>query len=232
MQSNVHILCTRPIGKSLLQVAKGQNIIIDELSFIETMPFKTIAVQQKIEQAALQQTTVIFTSMNAVEAVAHFIDYQPAGWSIYCIGTTTHELVTKYFGASSIAGTANSAAELAYLITKDRKITEAIFFCGNQSRDELPKILKSYNIKVKEIIVYETIAVTHTITKAYDGMLFFSPSAVISFFATNKLPPTTLLFAIGSTTAGELKKYSTNKIIVNGVPGKENLVNKMIGYFR
>lgn len=232
MQSNVHILCTRPVGKTLLHEAKAQNIIIDELSFIKTIPFETIALQQKIEQAALQQTTVIFTSMNAVEAVAHFIDYQPAGWSIYCIGTTTHELVTKYFGVSSIAGTANSAAELAHLITADRKFTEALFFCGNQRRDELPEILSSHSINVTEIIVYETIAVTHTITKVYDGMLFFSPSAVQSFFATNKLPATTLLFAIGSTTAGEIEKNTLNKIIVSNVPGKENLVYKMIGYFK
>lgn len=232
MQSNVHILCTRPIGKTLLQEARAQNIIIDELSFIKTIPFDTIALQQKIENAALQQTTVIFTSMNAVEAVAHFINFQPAGWSIYCIGATTHELVTKYFGASSIAGTANSAAELAHLITADRKFSEAIFFCGNQRRDELPEILSSHTIIVTEIIVYETIAVTHTITEAYDGMLFFSPSAVISFFATNKLPPTTLLFAIGSTTAAEIEKHTPNKIILSSVPCKENLVNKMIGYFR
>ena len=231
MQSNVHILCTRPIGKTLLQEARAQNIIIDELSFIRTIPFETIALQQKIEQAALQQTTVIFTSMNAVEAVAHFIDFQPAGWSVYCIGTTTHELVAKYFGASSIAGTANSAAELAHLITAERKFTEALFFCGKQRRDELPEILNTNTITVTEIIVYETIAITHTITKLYDGMLFFSPSAAISFFATNQLPPTTLLFAIGSTTAAEIEKHTANKIILSSVPGKENLVKKMIGYF-
>jgi len=231
MQNNVHILCTRPIGKALLQEAREQNIIIDELSFIETIPFETIAIQQEIEQAALQQTTVIFTSMNAVEAVANFIDYQPTGWSIYCIGTTTHELVIKYFGASSIAGTANSATELALLIAANTIIDEVIFFCGDQRRDELPEILHSHNISVTEIIVYETIAVTHTITKVYDGMLFFSPSAVNSFFATNKLPATTILFAIGSTTAGEIEKYTANKIIVSDVPGKENLVNKMIEYF-
>ena len=231
MQNNVHILCTRPIGKTLLQQAKEQNIIIDELSFIETIPFETIAIQQEIEQAALQQTTVIFTSMNAVEAVANFIDYQPTGWSIYCIGTTTQELVTKYFGASSIAGTANSAAELALLIAANTMIEEAIFFCGDQRRDELPEVLHSHNIMVTEIIVYETIAITHTVTKVYNGVLFFSPSAVVSFFATNKLPASTILFAIGSTTAGEIKKHSANKIIVSNVPGKENLVHKLIEYF-
>ena len=232
MQSKIiNILCTRPLEKSLLAAAKQQGILIDELSFIETTPIETIAIQQEIEQAALQVTTVVFTSMNAVEAVANYVDYQPNGWSIYCIGTTTNELVKKYFGEQAIAGTANSAAELATSITADETIEEVIFFCGDQRRDELPDILRTHNIDVTEIMVYETIAVTHNVGKAYDGILFFSPSAVNSFFKNNKVPPTTLLFAIGNTTANQIHKYCANKILISGEPGKENLVRKMMEYF-
>ena len=228
---NINILCTRPLGQSLREAAKKQRIIIEELSFIETIPVQTIEVQQEIEQTAIQVTTVVFTSMNAVEAVADYIDYQPAGWSIYCIGTTTSELVKKYFCEHLIAGTANSAAELATLITEDELIEHAVFFCGDQRRDELPDILRGHNIDVTEIIVYETIAVSHTVTKCYEGILFFSPTAVNSFFKNNTLPPATVLFSIGNTTATEIKKYTTNKIVTGSVPGKENLVARMIEYF-
>ena len=65
----------------------------------------------------------------------------------------------------------------------------------------------------------------------YFGILFFSPSAVQSFFSKNKVADKTILFAIGNTTANEIKKYSTNKIIISDEPGKENLVTKMIEYF-
>lgn len=231
MQNNINILCTRPLQESLLAEAKQEGITIDELSFIETEPIQSIEVQQEIEQAAIQITTVVFTSMNAVEIVANYLDHQPTGWSIYCIGTTTSQLVKKYFGEQYIAGTANSAAELAALIAEDEMIDKVIFFCGDHRRDELPEILRSHNIDVTEITVYQTIAVSHTIDKVYHGILFFSPSAVHSFFRKNKLPASTLLFAIGSTTANEIKKYSTNKIIISNVPGKENLVRKMIEYF-
>ena len=169
--------------------------------------------------------------MNAVEAVADYLDGQPVEWNIYCMGNTTNRLVKKYFGERKIAGTANSAAELAELIVEDSMIDEVIFFCGDQRRDELPAILKNNDIDVNEITVYQTIAIPHKIDKTYNGILFFSPSAVESFFRKNKIPATTILFAIGSTTANEIKKYSNNKIIISDEPGKENLVEKMMEYF-
>ena len=231
MQNNIDILCTRPLNKTLVEEALQEGICIDEISFIETAPIQNIEIQQEVEQAALQITTVVFTSMNAVEAVADYLDGQPVEWTIYCMGTNTNQLVKKYFGEQHLAGIANSAAELAELITEDEMIDEVIFFCGDQRRDELPTILKANNIDVTEISVYQTIAVTHIINKAYNGILFFSPSAVESFFRKNKLPDTTILFAIGSTTANEIKKYATNKIIISNQPGKENLVRKMMEYF-
>lgn len=231
MQNNIQILCTRPLTKILVQEAAQQGILIDEISFIETEPIQNIEVQQEIQQAAIQIATVVFTSMNAVEAVADYLDGQPVEWNIYCMGTTTNQLVKKYFGERQLAGIANSAAELAELIAEDNMIDEAIFFCGDQRRDELPSILKSNHIYVTEITVYQTIAVTHVIDKTYSGILFFSPSAVESFFSKNKIPATTVLFAIGSTTANEIKKHSSNKIIVSNQPGKENLVAKMMEYF-
>lgn len=231
MQSKINILCTRPLDEALVEEALLQSIVIDEISFIETEAIKNIEVQQEIEQTALMTATVVFTSMNAVEAVADYLDGQPVRWSIYCMGNTTRQLVKKYFGEHQLAGIANNAAELAELIAKDTSIDEVIFFCGDQRRDELPAILHRNGIDITEINVYQTIAVTHLIDKIYFGILFFSPSAVASFFTKNKLPATTVIFAIGDTTANEIKKYSTNKIIISNQPGKENLVRKMIEYF-
>ncbi len=211
--------------------AKASGITIDELSFIDTTPIQTIEVQQEIEQAMLLSTTVVFTSMNAVEAVAEWLLEEKPGWNIYCIGTTTNTLVAKYFGEENIAGTANSAAELAEAIAADRFIDSVIFFCGDQRRDELPEILRQNEIEVNEIVVYQTMAVPYKITKPYHGILFFSPSAVESFFCNNKVPERTILFAIGNTTATTIKKYTTNKIIISHQPGKENLVKTMMEYF-
>jgi uroporphyrinogen-III synthase len=230
-QNSIQILCTRPLENTLVEDAKAAGIAIDEISFIETTPIQTIEVQQEIEQALLLSTSVVFTSMNAVETVAEWKAEQQPEWNIYCIGTATNKLVQQYFGAGCIAGTANSAAELAALIAEDRFIDSVIFFCGDQRRDELPDILRKNDIEVNEITVYQTIAVPHKISKQYHGVLFFSPSAVDSFFKINTIPQQTILFAIGNTTATAIKKFTNNKIIISDAPGKENLVKKMMEYF-
>lgn len=230
-QNRITILCTRPLNDSLLAKAKRQGIDIDVLSFIETEPVRTIEVQQEVEQAFIRSAAVVFTSMNAVEAVTEQLDGQQPDWSIYCMGNTTQQLVKKYFGEAAIAGTAADAAELAETIVEDETIDEVFFFCGNQRRDDLPRILNEHNIEVNEIVVYSTIATPHKIDKAYNGILFFSPSAADSFFAANKLGKETILFAIGNTTAAAIRKYTSNRIVISEEPGKENLVQQMIGFF-
>ncbi len=231
MQNNLQILCTRPLDEQLIQEANDKGIDIDILAFIETEPIESVEVQQEIEAVLNAAATVVFTSMNAVEAVEeHVIDEQPE-WIIYCIGNTTKELVQKYFPLSKIAGTADSAAELAELIIEASTAEEVVFFCGDLRRDELPTKLKQHDIEVNEIVVYQTMLVPHKVNKEYLGILFFSPSAVESFFINNKLNAITILFAIGVTTASTIRKYTSNKILIADQPGKENLVEKMIEYF-
>ncbi len=230
-QNDISILCTRPLTEVLINGAADAGITIDEIPFIETESILSVEVQQEIDLAATEIATVVFTSMNAVDAVTVFLNGHRPEWTIYSIGTATARLIKEYFGEERIAGTANDAAALAELIAEDRFTDEVIFFCGDQRRDELPDILKQHDIEVNEIVVYQTIEVPHKISKEYFGILFFSPSAVRSFFKVNKAESKTILFAIGNTTANEIKKFSDNKIIVSDEPGKENLVQKMIEYF-
>jgi uroporphyrinogen-III synthase len=229
--NRINILCTRPLNESLVKDAKQSGIDINMLSFIETEPVQSIEVQQEIEQALLQTVTVVFTSMNAVEAVATYMEELKPEWSVYCIGNTTEKLVEKYFGQHSIAGTAASATELAEQMIEDDVNGEVFFFCGNQRREELPELLQSAGIDVTELVVYNTIATPHKIDKIYNGILFFSPSAAESFFSVNKIDKQTILFAIGNTTAAVLKKFTANRIIIGDEPGKENLVKCMIDFF-
>lgn len=230
-QNNIHILSTRPLGDEQVKDARDLCILIDVLSFIDTEPILSVEVQQEIEQALLLSTVVVFTSMNAVEAVATFIMDEQPDWQIYCMGKTTRDLVKKYFGEESIAGTASSATELAESIIEDSITAEVIFFCGDKRRDELPTQLMAHDIDVNEIVVYHTILTAHKVDRKYHGILFFSPSAVESFFSKNKITGDTIFFAIGKTTAATIKKHSGNTIIISDEPGKENLMEKVFNYF-
>ncbi len=223
-----YLLSTRPLSKAIIDVAASKNIIIEELSFIETHPIKNEVVAQRIKQLATQICTVVFTSMNAVVAVAAQVD-DVTGWKVYCLGNTTKKLIREKLSSAVIVATAENAQRLAEQIVDD-EIKKAVFFCGNIRRDELPNKIRSEGGEVEEIIVYETVEKPAALTKEYDGILFFSPSAVRSFFKANKAPQQTQLFAIGKTTAETLRQFANRKIIVANASDKNELAKHAINY--
>jgi len=84
---------------------------------------------------------------------------------------------------------------------------------------------------VHEIVVYKTRETPEEIKKHYQGILFFSPNGVNSFFRVNSIGPQVTLFAIGNTTAGAISTKTKNKVVVSETPSKEQMINKVIGYF-
>jgi uroporphyrinogen-III synthase len=227
----IHILSTRPLPAGSTGMARDKGILIDEVSFIQTIPMEFATIERSMRKVLNKQATVVFTSMNAVESVSRFLNGQLPVWNIYCIGNTTLKEVKKYFGAGSVAGTAGNARELAALILEKNTSPELYFFCGSQRRDELPDMLRQKGTVVKEVEVYKTVPLPREVHTRYNGILFYSPSAVQSFFSVNATDEGTVFFAIGETTAGEIRKHTRNKVIVSPAPGKENLVEQVVGYF-
>ncbi len=225
-------MSTRPLETALIEAAKAKDIHIDIVSFIDTSPVATTNMKEEIAKVIKQPAAVVFTSMNAVTTVAAYINGHPPDWSIYCIGHTTRQLVARHFGEQSIHTVGNNASDLADKMIGNKQVKQVVFFCGDQRREELPGKLRQNGIMVQEVIVYHTISTPHKIDKAYDGILFFSPSAVQSFFYANAVLPSTILFAIGQTTADAIKSFSDNTVIESDRPGKEELVKKMFQFFK
>src|SRR5450759_2557524 len=67
--------------------------------------------------------------------------------------------------------------------------------------------------------------------KNYDGILFFSPSAVNSFFSLNKINEQIQIFAIGKTTADAIHQQINKDLIIAETPGEEDMIEKVISYF-
>ena len=232
MPNKISILSTRPLETALLEAAKSKDIYIDIVSFIDTTPLQTSGIKEEIGKLLKQSASVVFTSMNAVNTVAAYINGQPPDWNIFCIGHTTRQQAARYFGEQSIHTIGNNASELADKMISNKSAKQVVFFCGDQRREELPGKLRQNGITVNEVIVYHTVNTPHRIEKAYDGILFFSPSAVQSFFYANALLPSTILFAIGQTTADAIKTFTDNLVIESERPGKEDLVKKMFEFFK
>lgn len=231
LQNNPTILITGEIDDSLVTPIISKGFTVDVIPFIETKSLQTAEVQQTVEAVSMLDATVLFTSSNAVEAVHHFIQAKKLNWKIYCVGNATASLIKKLFAGITVIAVADNGVKLAQAIIADKgAIDEVYFFCGDKRRNELPLLLTQNNIAVNETEVYTTTILQHKLSKHYDGILFFSPSAVEGFFKNNNVDDATALFAIGSTTADEIKKYSTNKIVVTDKPGKGALIERVMQF--
>jgi len=93
-------------------------------------------------------------------------------------------------------------------------------------RDEIPELLRKNNVSFTEVLVYKTVLKPKTFERTFDGVLFFSPSAVESFTKDNKLEDTTA-FCIGTTTAAEAEKH-TNNIVTATKPTIENVIVQVV----
>jgi uroporphyrinogen-III synthase len=231
-QNNPTILITAETDDSLLQQIIPRDFVVDVIPFIQTEIIRTKQLQAQIEDVLQMETTVVFTSIHAVEAVSNYLNGNRPNWSIYSTGNTTRKSIEKIFGHKSITATADDASALAEKIIANKEaINDVYFFCGDKKRNELPDLLREHSIILNEIEVYTTTILSQKINKDYDAVLFFSPSAVEGFFQNNTITPKTILFAIGNTTANEIKKFSNNEVLISDKPGKKELIEKMISFF-
>jgi uroporphyrinogen-III synthase len=230
------ILSTKKLKPSLIDQAKENHIAIVEEEFIKIKPLLTR--EKWDELSALfpsRNNHVVFTSSHAVSAVSKYvhpyISYEDLHWKIFCLSGRTREAVSEHTLPGEIIDTAANAEALAQKIIT-YGVSEVIFFCGNRRREELPHLLQAHGVRVHEVSVYETIDAPVQITASIDGILFFSPSAVGSFFSANQLKPDTVCFAIGKTTAQAIKEQSNNKIITSELPTQEDILESVLHYFQ
>lgn len=228
--SRYYLLCTRPLEQILVNKAAEKGLGIDIIPFIKTEPIISPTLTLQIRACQSRKITVVFTSANAVEAVAQQLTIRP-DWTIFSLGGITKEAVYKYFGESSVAATAKNATALTDKVLLHKTIEEVVFFCGDQRLNELPEMLTAHGIRVNEIVVYSTIETPQLVEKDYAGITFFSPSAVHSFFSVNTIHTNVILFSIGKTTTATIRSYSNNKVITSEWPGKQQLIERAIAYF-
>ncbi len=218
--STLHVLSTKKLKTAVAEQLKQAGISLIEKDFIR---IDTASSDETIKQFIDSINTdayVIFTSSNAVDAIADHV--KDVKWKVFCISGKTKEAVLEKLNLEIIA-TADTGVDLAKGIIQ-HGVKEVIFFSGNIRRKELPQILHEAGVLIKELTVYKTIATSEKINNNFDAVFFFSPSAVQSFFSQNQLSTTTVCFAIGNTTAEEIRKFVQNQIIIAEKPTQEFLL--------
>ncbi len=230
-KKSIHILSTGNLPDECILSARQNNIQVDRMPFIVTKPIIDIPLEKQIEALSLQSRIVIFTSKQAVRPVINLVKDQQPDWRFYCIEGATQRELLRLWDKNSIINTARTGAALAEKIKADHPTGELLFFCGKRRLNEIPEQLFQAGIPFQEVIVYETQLTPKTLENEYEGILFYSPSGVESFFSANH-PGNATLFSIGMTTTNKLLEYTANEIITISQPDKAYMLKQAIEYFK
>ena len=219
--SRVTVLSTKKLSVNQRELLLNRGIGLVERDFISIVPLP-------FEISVLPEN-IIYTSKNAVKAILeHPLKKDLQQKKIFCVGEKTAEFLKE--NNFTVSRSASYGSELASEIIRDFKNEEFLFFCGKKRREELPKKLAEVGIKLTEIEVYDTKPVSKKIDRIFDGVLFFSPSAVKNYCSQNELSGS-VAFCIGTTTSAEAKKYTSN-IITASTPSIENVIVQVVKYFK
>ncbi len=212
------ILSTKTLSSSQKNLLLNAN-----LQFVEYNAIKIEFLDFHSTKTILENA--IITSKNSAKAI---LDKQIEITNCFCVGDKTAASLQEngYF----VKETANYGSELGTVIAEKYREEKFSFFCGNKRRPELPSILKENKVDFEEIEVYKTSLNFRDFEQEFDGILFFSPSAVKSFTKENKLAGIPA-FCIGKTTAAEAEKH-TKKIITATKPSIENVIVQVVKYFK
>lgn len=203
------ILFTKNIDRTIISKELGDDIVVDCIEVIKTIPLK-------VQPFDLKNYSLIFTSVNGVDSFFKngFIpneDFTAKNYNkIYCVGEKTKKAVRKYgFGTFKVL---KNAASLSKFITGKCQHERFLHFCGNLAISVLDNELPLQNIKYKKVIVYNTEEINPLVTEKYHAVVFFSPSGVRSFAKQNSMEGF-IPISIGETTSGEIRKHSSVPVL-------------------
>ena len=195
----------RLLSTKLLSANFKNRLIQKGFSLIE-YPF--IKINPLVHNTTELQDHIIITSQNTVQLVFNDLVLKPKleGKNYFCVGEKTKALLEEK--GQKVIKMSQNASILASFIQKNHKNNSFSFFCGKKRRPEIETNLSAKAIPLYIHEMYETLYTPKVIETKFDGILFFSPSAVESYFKMNSWKQEVQGFCIGSTTATSLSKYT------------------------
>ena len=216
------------LSTKILSLAQKERLLNAGIAVVS---FDAIKMQHHTFTLDSEFHNLIFTSQNAVTAFLQNLEHRKnvdkSQFNCFCVGEKTASLLEE--NGVKVVEQANYGADLAKIIANSYKNQSFLFLCGNLRRDEIPDLLIEHQINFKEIIVYTTLLNPKAFDRHFDGVLFYSPSGVESYTASNSLDNCTA-FCIGNTTAEAVKTHSYNIVIANK-PTVENILAQVIKTF-
>ena len=231
MKNNFTILSSKILKPYIKDQLTDNDFNVVEHDFIKIENVNSVDLKEIFSS---QPPNYIFTSKNAVKAFANHIaaykikvDKKSIFFALS--GETQQALVDEGY---KVLITKDNAIGLANEIISTNNEKQFVFFCGNKRRNVLPDAMYNAGLQLKEVVLYKTILQAKKIEVAYQAVLFFSPSAIKSFFEGNTLAKSVQCFCIGYTTANTLKEYKiNNKVKVISFPSQQVMIDEVLHYF-
>ena len=198
----MRLLATKKLSLSLKDRLIQHGFSVVEQPFIQIEPL-AINIDSTKDH-------LIFTRQNAVKIAFSNAHIRPLleGKKYYCVGEKTKSILEE--NGQKVLKTAQNSAKLVYFLKKTLKNERFSFFCGKLRRPEIEDFFQDNQISYDIFEIYNTTLTPKALDTNFNGILFFSPSAVSSFFKANSWKPQTQGFCIGKTTASALKKFTPN----------------------
>ncbi len=205
---------------STKKLTNNQKDLFENTLKVESEDVIKISINRiKPQHLSAQIENVIITSQNAVEALTtNFTKEELKFKNIYCVGRRTKRKIETKIG--KVKHVAKNAKALAEHLVNYIEGTEATYFCSDIRLDNIPQTLEQNNIKLNEIIAYNTKYDSKAI-KQPEVIMFYSPSTVKSYLQENDNQG--IAFCIGETTALEAKKHF-NEVHVSKIPTVESVI--------
>lgn len=220
VEKRATVYSTKKLSAEQAQLV-DKRMKVNSADFVKIYPNRISAFELKNE---IQN--VVLTSKNAVEALSASIDTKSLKFkNIYCVGRRTKKMIEERIGP--VAYVAKNAKALAEHLVNYLEGIEVTYFCSSIRLDELPDILEASNIKVNEVVAYETKLSPVKVPEGVKRVLFFSPSTVKSFIAENSTEKK-VAYCIGETTAKEARMHF-EKVLVAKIPTVESVIELVNG---
>ena len=197
------LLSTKKLNVKIKSALYKSGINIFEAPMIKT---RLIDFQwPKIEDG------IIITSSTALKGVLKHTEYKTIiKTPFFCVGTSTKVKLLEL--GLNVIECEYSAKGLANKIIKKYSNKTFNYFCGKQRLNVIDELFKKNSIGLCFSEVYETKETSIKIENCFEGVLFFSPSAVKSYAKNNSFD-SKIFFSWGNTTAKEIAKYSDNYFV-------------------
>jgi uroporphyrinogen-III synthase len=245
------VVITRAASQSaaLIAALKAQGAEVRSLPLIQILPPLDFAPLDSAVHNLANFNWLIFTSQNAVTALADRISVVPTGAAaaasvrVAAVGKATAEAAQLAGFTVAHVGQGGTAASLVYELAAELPGKRVLLPRSDRAASEILPRLQKFAAEVVEVIAYRTADATEIdpaskeAAATCDAILFFSPSSVHSFVALQKssalnaLSDTVVVGAIGPVTSVALRNSGLRCDFQASEPSVEEIVATLIVHF-